>query len=346
MPFRMATAAIRRGIRNLPLTFLQRAAGRGPCVTLVHAPSDAPADHAKHLYPSRSVSGFRNDLEFILRSSEPVGLSEILAWAVAGENLPPNAFHLTCDDGLREAVEVIAPICREMGVPATFFLTTRFLDNQYLGDRHLASLLVETIARLSDDSCNKLQLMLNQKSPGRVPEHVEWKTLLLANKSGDRQFLDEVSGLVGFDQAEYLRTHRPYATSDDIRGLVHDGFTIGAHTLDHPYFPFISADEQVRQASESARQLEETFEIPCTSFAFPFGADGVAPGFYSEVTKNSSISVFFDAGGKAPSDRGLLLDRLALDLPDSTRIAPVLRQAYAGAIERKIRSFRLRNRNF
>ena len=44
---------------------------------------------------------------------------------------------------MREATSVIAPICREKGVPATFFLTTGFLDNRALGDRHLASLLLQ-----------------------------------------------------------------------------------------------------------------------------------------------------------------------------------------------------------
>ena len=44
--------------------------------------------------------------------------------------------------------EVVAPICLEKGAPATFFLTTAYLDNRTLGFRHKASVLIDACDRI------------------------------------------------------------------------------------------------------------------------------------------------------------------------------------------------------
>ena len=52
------------------------------------------------------------------------------------------------DDGLRENYDIIAPILKEKGVPATFFINSATLDNTDMLYRHKASLLVNHVGQL------------------------------------------------------------------------------------------------------------------------------------------------------------------------------------------------------
>ena len=323
---------------RLPLPLLQRLNGRGPCVVLYHAVTNEAPDHLKHLLPCRDIAGFRRDLDFLLKHFEPITLAQLVRGAIGGEPLPANAFHLTCDDGLREAAEVIAPICREKGVPATFFLTTGFLDNRFLWKRHLGSLLFERIGHLPEVSRDSLRAAIQERHPVNVS--ASWKELLITRDQENRSFLDAVAELIGLDQAAYLRTNRPYLESGEVRRLIEAGFAIGAHSVSHPFFLSIPPEEQVRETTESLRQIEALFGVPCRAFAFPFGADGGRPEFFESVRRCHEVDLFFGVGsaGKLSADR--LLDRISLDCPAEARGQNVLRRAYATRLGRRVRGIR------
>ena len=64
------------------------------------------------------------------RGFEPWPLRRLLAFHESNRNVPPNVFVVTFDDG-HESVYLNAwPVLRSLGVPATVFLATAFLDSQ------------------------------------------------------------------------------------------------------------------------------------------------------------------------------------------------------------------------
>jgi peptidoglycan/xylan/chitin deacetylase (PgdA/CDA1 family) len=333
----------RNALGGLPVRVLQKLAGHGPCLLLYHAVTDQPPDHLRNLYPCREVATFRRDLDVLLKLFQPVTLTQLTDWAVAGEPLPPNAFHLTCDDGLREAVEVIAPICRERGVPATFFLTTGFLDNRLLGERHLASLLLEEIGRMPDNARCSLRTEIEARQQISIDPKLTWKELLFAKNSRQRSLLDAVASFLGLDQPSYLQTVRPYIGRQEVARLLADGFSIAAHTLDYPFFPAITCAEQVRQTVESVRQIETEFGISCKSFAFPFGADGVAPQYFELVRAQCDVELFFGVGVACPISGCQVLDRIPFDFGSDVPAESVLRRAFATRLEHRFRGIRPRS---
>jgi peptidoglycan/xylan/chitin deacetylase (PgdA/CDA1 family) len=327
--------AAKAATARLPLPLLKRGSGRRACVVLYHAVSDQAPAHLKHLLPCRDVASFRRDLDFLLREFEPISLAQLIDGIVRGAPLPSNGFHLTCDDGLREAAEVLAPICREKGVPATFFVTTGFLDNRWLWQRHLGSVLTDRLQQLSEE--RRAQLW-KEFSPDGVPATSDgWRKLLISHDTSLRPRLDALAEAIGVDQSEYLRDVRPYFDSAHVRRLIKDGFTIGAHSVRHPFFPTIAADQQVCEAIDSLRHLESVFGIDCRTFAFPFGADGVQADFYRAVRESHPVDLFFGVGNSSQLTANGCLDRVPFDYDADVSADQVVRRVYAERIERRLR---------
>lgn len=79
----------------------------------------------KHL----SADAFRAVLEGLLSAGgRPLTMNDVYEHCRNGEPYPPKAFAVTFDDGFRNNLTVALPIMRSLGVPATFYLTTRFID--------------------------------------------------------------------------------------------------------------------------------------------------------------------------------------------------------------------------
>ena len=79
-----------------------------------------------------------------------------------------------------------------------------------------------------------------------------------------------------------------FLNKQQIQELLDSGLVeIGSHTLDHYNLKYVASSEAKRQIVESKQYLEETFNTPIETFAYPFG------GFNDDVvqiTKEASYS--------------------------------------------------------
>jgi peptidoglycan/xylan/chitin deacetylase (PgdA/CDA1 family) len=78
----------------------------------------------KHLTVERFVSVLKS----LKEAGHPVSLDQIVESRLNGTPLPKRAFAITFDDGFDNNYSVAAPILHEMRVPATFYVTTGFID--------------------------------------------------------------------------------------------------------------------------------------------------------------------------------------------------------------------------
>ncbi|MGD0966613.1 MAG: polysaccharide deacetylase family protein, partial [Candidatus Acidiferrales bacterium] len=79
---------------------------------------------------------FEAALRFLTRYYAPVRLQDVLT-DYDGRGLPPRAVLVTFDDAYASVAEWAAPLCRQFGVPAVFFVNAAFLDNQRLAPDNL-----------------------------------------------------------------------------------------------------------------------------------------------------------------------------------------------------------------
>lgn len=293
------TRVLHRIAPMFSIQWLQRQANMPLLLPFYHVVSDDTLPHIRHLYPVRTVRQFRDDLDFLLKYYRPITLREVVE-APASKSSP--SFHLTFDDGLRECYDMVMPILLEKGVPATFFLNSAFIDNCDLMFRYKASLLIES----------------GKKTPAD-PLTVRYK---------DRHLLDQWATAAEFDYSDFLVRQRPYLSTAQIMEMKNQGFTFGAHSIDHPRYSDLPLEAQVQQTLLCFHDLESKLGPIDPAFAFPFTDDGVGMAFFNAIQQQFGLPLltFGSAGVKRDEAPGHL-QRFAMEkttLPPQSMIAAEL----------------------
>ncbi|MCP4989255.1 MAG: polysaccharide deacetylase family protein [Colwellia sp.] len=220
-------------------------------------------------------------------------------------------FLLTFDDGFSEMYDIVRPILLEKGVSATFFVNSDFIDNKKICYQHMASVIVEHIkyGNVKKTKLNKIKEILS-----RHKLEIGWIELTAINYQ-KKHLLDEISRVLDIDFNNYLSENKPYLTSEQIKKLVNDGFTIGAHSIDHPLYENLTLEEQLHQTIESVNFVKEKFSLNYGVFAFPHMDAGVSKQFFSEIYKDDLVDLSFGTGGLISDVISRNLQRVSLENP-------------------------------
>ena len=297
---------------TLPPSLLGAVAGVDLIVPYYHMVSDREVPHVRHLYPYKSVRGFRADLEFIVRHYAPIGLADLLDHIKGARRLPPRSVLLTFDDGFREMSETVAPLLLAKGVNATFFVNSAFIDNRKMCYLNKASVLVDEIARRGSGCLSErvAQALRSKGITSRDP-----RPAILSVTYQRRQLIDELAEVAGVDFDEYLSLEQPYLTTGQINRLVRDGFAIGAHSVDHPLYADLTLDEQLGQTLGSLSTIRQTFGLGYGAFAFPHSDHRVSRRFFESVAKSGLCDVSFGTSGMVSDCVPNHFHRFSLEAP-------------------------------
>jgi peptidoglycan/xylan/chitin deacetylase (PgdA/CDA1 family) len=252
-----------------------------------HTVAEQPLPHIKHLYRMKTVTEFQKDLNFLLKNFDPIDAETLYHFHINKIVPEKTVFHLTFDDGLKEIYEIVAPILFQKGVSATFFVNSGFVDNKALFYRHQESLEMECF-RGKRDNCDNFLL----------PQQVD----------------------------EFLKNEKPYMTTAQIQELSRRGFTIGAHSVDHPYYDQISWDEQLRQTRESLDFVSSIVNQKLRLFAFPFTDFKVSKDFFEAIKPDIDLS--FGTAGLKKDGTSFNLQRIAAEHKRYSPLKFILRKEY------------------
>lgn len=213
------------------------------------ADTTSPDIRKKHV----PESVFRRQMKFIRRWYAPISLSDLLALLRDGRPLPKNGICITFDDGYENNATTAAPILKEMGIPATFFVTTGFLD----GTTRLWVDRFETAfsKQPRTETDNVVRSRLKKLSPTEREQEIQQ----LEQEAGTAQFIHPL--------------HQPM-TWKQVRDLRAQGFEIGAHTVTHPILATLTPEEQQTEVLTSKQRIETETQKPCLLFAHPNGQPG------------------------------------------------------------------------
>lgn len=315
---------------HLPFSLLRRLAHTTLLVPYYHIVSDTDSRHVKHLYKYKSTREFKDDLDFLLKHYCPIDLLDALKYMDHGRPLPERAFLLTFDDGYRELSDVVAPILLAKGINATFFVNSAFTDNKELCYLNKASLIVE--------QCGKTWSAGLAEALSRIfhtTEFDEIRSAILSVTYQQRNLLDEIARIINVDFAAYLLAERPYLASSQIAKLLDSGFTVGAHSIDHPLYSSLSLEEQLHQTIESVKFVRERFQLSYGVFAFPHSDDHVSKEFFLRLSHSGLIDLSFGTAGLADDSAPRHLQRFSLERPID-KAERILAFQYAKRLKRLI----------
>lgn len=305
----IAKNAFYGAVRLLPLKLLQNSELLLPYQHLV---SDKFVPHIQHLYPFKGTKAFIADLDYLLKHFTPVTLQDVINAKKSGNPLPKRAFLLTFDDGLREVAEVITPLLLKKGVPAAFFLNSAFIDNKSLFYKFKISIIVESLKKQQQSTAilEKLTTLLEEDTTTTLIPSI--KKISYHN----RQLADEAAAILGLSFDDYLKNVRPFMTSDEITQLLQQGFAIGGHSVDHPYYTQLSLEEQLKQTFDSVNFLTERFKIPYRAFAFPHSDAGVSRNFFEKALNSTDgLDVIFGTANQKQDIFPQILHRFNCERP-------------------------------
>ena len=303
----------------LPTGILKKVAPAGSLLPYHHLVSDEEVLHVKHLYPYKNVRQFTDDLDRWLKHYRPVSVEELAGAVSSGKKTPSGTFLLSFDDGFREVYDVIAPILLAKGVPAIFFVNPAFLDNQLLFYRCKISLLIEEVFRQRERS-KVLKECADHMGGGA--EGIDPSPEALAGRIRritypDQGLLDELAIKLEFSFDEYLVRRRPFLSLAQACELQEKGFTIGAHSWDHPYYDLISPEEQVRQTRESMEFVNNKFPSPYRCFSFPHSDANLPQSFFDRlVAERVPVDLLFGIQNQLEEPANRVLHRFNAERPD------------------------------
>lgn len=252
----------------LPLAFLKKFSPPTCLFPYHHIVSDEEVLHIKYLYDYKNVSQFTKDLEILLKNFKPISPGDLIKNIQEKNKLPENTFLLTFDDGFREVHDVIAPLLEAKGIPAIFFINPAFIDNKKLFYRSKASLVIHELLKnrnnnpLLSDVANLLHTT-SQSVDALIGE-------IKKMKSKDETIMDSIAVELSLSFDDYLKGHKPFLTSAQLASLSERGFTIGAHSWDHPYYNQLNLADQIEQTISSCKYVKEKVNPTHTTFSFPY----------------------------------------------------------------------------
>ena len=274
--------------------------------------SDARVPHVDRLYRFRNVARFSRDLDVLAQIYRPISLHDFLASLNTGIALPKNSLLLTFDDGLRECHEIIAPILKRKGIPATFFLCSAFVDNRAWAFDLKKSVLADALSGTVLQPRQKCALRRILDGAGlRSSDLTE---AVLGVDYSRRLILEPIAALLDYDLDAYLKKARPYLTSDQVRELLKEGHAIGAHSIDHPRYGNLPLREQLRQTRESVRFIKGRFSLDYGAVAFPSSDANISRCFFEEIM--ADVDVCFGNQGLLEDAAPRCVQRMTMEKTD------------------------------
>jgi peptidoglycan/xylan/chitin deacetylase (PgdA/CDA1 family) len=312
-----------------------------------HVVSDEALPHVRHLYGYKNTAQFEADLVYLQRNHRVVSYDELVKAREDGTAAGRNLVHVSFDDGYTECFSIIRPLLLKHGVPCTFFVTTDALDNRRMLDFNRVSLCLEAMEGMGEGEVRAALGEVAAEGGHRMTTAAEfgvWSRRAIRDPdAGGSAVLDRLCRRLGVDVAGFLRDRRPYMTSDEVRRMAADGFTIGGHTRSHRHMGTARrpewVEEEIAVSSRIAAELSGAQRVP---FAFPYDADGMDPAFVRGlVARHPEIWPLFGTAQLRPDER-FMVNRMLADSPPAkgrprSNLPGLLRGAYLEEMLRRKR---------
>jgi len=212
---------------------------------------------------------FTWQMELLARCFNVLPLRQAIAALDSGQ-VPPRAVCITFDDGYRSVHDLALPVLRRLGLPATVFVSSGYVDGRTMWNDSI----VQAVETLPAEELDLADFGLGVYSLRGLPARAATlgklteATKYLPPQERSR-LIGRLRTLVGEHAADGLML-----TPEMVVNLDRHGIEIGAHTVTHPILTSLDDASAMEEIVTSKRELEAITGKPVTLFAYPNGKVG------------------------------------------------------------------------
>jgi len=274
-------------------------------------------DQDDPFFEALTLPRFRGQMEYLSRHFNLVSLDQLISRQFSAADKRCSVA-ITFDDGYRDNYVHAFPILKQMGIPATIFLTTGYIESGRLPwyDQVRLGFKLTSQRRFSLAAMQGPCIDLNTDS-GRqkaMKQTLSW--LRMTNENNRLSLLPEL-----FKQLSVptdLNLPGTMLGWNEIRKMSKDGISFGAHTITHPVLGGLSASRLEEEIVGSKKTVENRLQMPVKHFAYPFGKHVDFSGAAKKAVQIAGFStaVTTIAGVNGREQDPLELKRVSFDEPD------------------------------
>lgn len=280
------------------------------CVVFHHI-CDVQSSFTAGISVSISPKRFEEALRFLTAYYAPVRLEDVLT-DCGGRGLPPHALLVTFDDAYASVAGWAAPLCRQYGVPAVFFVNAAFLDNRRLAPDNLVCYVADVLGM---ETINLAAQAIPGKKTVKIQTLAEvFGAFFPAISLAEREiFLDALRTFSGIDESQLARDANLYISSKQLRELGSFDFEIGNHTYTHTHCRSFSKQDFVSEVDRNKAELEAVSGLKVRSFSQPYGSSkDLTPALMEHLKGTGHKAVFLSESTTNPHGADIYhLDRVS-----------------------------------
>lgn len=228
----------------------------------------------KHL----ALDSFVDIVRHLVESGHPASMDDLFAHVKGVEPCPPRSFVITFDDGFWNNASVAAPVLSDFGVPATFYVTSDFVDLGTMSwvDRIEAAVATTPLAEVTVP-CP----LEGTHRIATIEDRIRFMSLVRVQVKGDPstdadKFADLlVELLLGGRAADTVEVLDRKLSWSDVRQLEAESlFAVGGHGRTHRILGYLGLDEMRSEVSTCLTQLRTLGNCRASHFSYPEGFAG------------------------------------------------------------------------
>lgn len=257
---------------------------------------------------SASPAEFDWQMAFLAHNFRPERLGTLLRMCHEKREIPAGSVAVTFDDGFLDNYSVAYPILRKHGVPATFFVTTDFVDsNQPIWFEVVAFAFLALPVGSIRHPLSGEQALPSQ--PAREARLLELnQTMSKLKKSPDSERVSYVAHLMTLVDASALSAAwKKFGGAmkwEHVAEIAKHNIEIGSHSVSHPILSRTTASVMTKELTESKRTLEKVTGQPVDLLAYPVGGESHFSAEVIRVAKEAgyAFGVSYVHGPNRPED--------------------------------------------
>ena len=251
-----------------------------------------------------SKAVFEKQMRFLINRFNVLSLNEFIECIEERKTFRPNSCLVTFDDGWKDNYQNAYPLLKEMGIPATIFVTTDFVgENKLFWQERITGLLYGLHDALeSDRDVSRYVLRdfpdmeirrLLKCERDRLKEEISGYIRMLKGKANEE--IEERIRRLAILAVKVKRNvdeESAFMDWDAIKVMAKNGISFGSHGKSHAILTRLGKCEIEKEALESRELIEKKLGVPVCSFSYPNGdySEEIA-----EILRNSGYRVAFSA---------------------------------------------------